>query len=126
MRPPTGRALARDCRRAHRHRGRPQARLEREHGATTYSLFEGSAGGGESTTLSERAQHDPVSLTGLTPGKQYFFKLHAVNAGGNSTVSKEGTVMTTANPPTDLRPPPATARYRSRGARRRREELQRV
>ena len=41
-----------------------------------------------------------VSLTSLTPGKQYFFTVVAVDAGGNSMASTEASGMTIANPPT--------------------------
>jgi fibronectin type 3 domain-containing protein len=68
-------------------------------GATSYNLFEGTSAGGESGTASKtNISGATVTLTDLTPGQQYFFKLQAVNAGGMSAKSAEasGTVVPAA------------------------------
>jgi subtilase family serine protease len=65
-------------------------------GATSYNLFEGTSAGGEGATASKaNISGATVTLTDLTPGQQYFFKLQAVNAGGMSAESVEasGTVV---------------------------------
>jgi fibronectin type 3 domain-containing protein len=43
-----------------------------------------------------------VSLTSLTPGKQYFFTVVAIDAGGSSMASAEASGTTIASPPTGL------------------------
>jgi fibronectin type 3 domain-containing protein len=43
-----------------------------------------------------------VSLTTLSPGKQYFFTVVAVDAGGSSMASAEANGTTIANPPAGL------------------------
>ena len=65
-------------------------------GAASYNLFEGTSAGGEGGTATKtQISGATVTLTGLTPGQQYFFKVQAVNAGGTSATSAEasGTVV---------------------------------
>ncbi len=65
-------------------------------GATSYSLLEGTSAGGEGAAPAQTGINgSTVTLTGLTPGRQYFFKVQAVDAGGNSAASAEasGTVV---------------------------------
>jgi subtilase family serine protease len=72
-------------------------------GATSYSLFEGTTSGGEGTTAVMSGLTAPsATLTNLTPGKQYFFTVVAVGAGGSSMASAEVTGTTVASPPTGV------------------------
>jgi subtilase family serine protease len=69
-------------------------------GASSYNLFEGTAAGGEGTTpLQTGLSAASASLANLTPGKQYFFTVVAVDAGGSSMASTEATGTTIANQP---------------------------
>ena len=64
--------------------------------ASSYNVYEGTSAGGESTTASQTGiGSSPLTLTGLTPGRQYFFRLRAVNGAGDSVSSAEasGTVV---------------------------------
>jgi subtilase family serine protease len=70
-------------------------------GATSYSIFEGTTSGGEGTTAVQTGlSGTSASLTSLTPGKQYFFTVVAVDAGGSSMASVEASGTTIASPPT--------------------------
>jgi subtilase family serine protease len=70
-------------------------------GATSYSIFEGTTSGGEGTTAVQAGlSGTSTSLASLTPGKQYFFTVVAVDAGGSSMASAEATGTTIASPPT--------------------------
>jgi subtilase family serine protease len=70
-------------------------------GATSYNLFEGTTSGGEGTTAAETGlSGTSTSLTSLNPGKQYFFTVVAVDAGGNSMASAEASGTTISSPPT--------------------------
>jgi subtilase family serine protease len=70
-------------------------------GATSYSIFEGTTSGGEGTTAVQTGlSSTSTSLASLTPGKQYFFTVVAVDAGGSSMASAEATGTTIASPPT--------------------------
>jgi subtilase family serine protease len=72
-------------------------------GATSYSIFEGTTAGGEGKTAVETGlSGTSASLTSLTPGKQYFFTVVAVDAGGSSMASMEASGTTIASPPTGL------------------------
>jgi subtilase family serine protease len=72
-------------------------------GATSYNIFEGTTSGGEGTAAAETGlTGTTTSLTSLTPGKQYFFTVVAVDAGGSSTASAEASGTTIANPPTGV------------------------
>ena len=58
--------------------------------ATSYSLYRGTAAGGESATaMATGIAATTYSNTGLTDGTTYFFKVAAVNAGGTSLLSNE-------------------------------------
>ena len=100
-------------------------------GATSYSLFEGTASGGEGTTAVQSGlTGTSTSLTNLTPGKQYFFTLVAVDAGGaqrprrrqparRSRVRRPGLPPARGTPPCrspgpPRRAPPATTSMRGR------------
>jgi Fibronectin type III domain len=72
-------------------------------GATSYSIFEGTTSGGEGTTAAATGLGGAsASLAGLTPGKQYFFTVFAVDAGGSSAASAEAGGTTIASPPTGV------------------------
>ncbi len=72
-------------------------------GATSYSVFEGTTAGGEGATAVQAGlSGTSTSLTNLTPGKQYFFTVVAVDAGGSSAASAEASGTTIANPPTGI------------------------
>jgi subtilase family serine protease len=68
-------------------------------GPGTYDIFEAASSGAEGTTPYQ-AGWSGTSFTAnsLTPGKQYFFTVAAIDAGGDSTPSAEasGTVLPTA------------------------------
>jgi subtilase family serine protease len=70
-------------------------------GATSYSVFEGTTSGGEGTTAVQTGlSGTSTSFMSLTPGKQYFFTVVAVDAGGSSVASAEASGTTIASPPT--------------------------
>jgi fibronectin type 3 domain-containing protein len=70
-------------------------------GADSYSIFEGTSSGGEGTTAAVAGlSGTSASLTSLTPGKQYFFTVVALDAGGSSMASAEASGTTIASPPT--------------------------
>jgi subtilase family serine protease len=70
-------------------------------GASSYNILEGTTAGGESATAAVTGlTGTSASLTGLTPGKQYFFTVVAVDAGGKSKASAEASGTTIASPPT--------------------------
>jgi subtilase family serine protease len=69
-------------------------------GASSYNIFEGTTSGGEGTAPAKTGlSGTSASLTNLTPGKQYFFTVVAVDAGGSSMASAEASGTTIANPP---------------------------
>jgi subtilase family serine protease len=70
-------------------------------GATSYNLFEGTSAGGE-TAAQTGISGATVTLTALTPGQQYFFKLEAVNAVGTSAQSAEANGTALASVPAGL------------------------
>lgn len=72
-------------------------------GATSYNVFEGTSSGGEGTTpVQTGVSGTSVTLASLTPGKQYFFTVVAVDAAGDSTASAEASGTTIASPPAGL------------------------
>ncbi|CAK0769423.1 exported hypothetical protein [Gammaproteobacteria bacterium] len=59
-------------------------------GATSYKVYQGTTAGGESTTpVKTGVTGTSLTLTGLTNGKKYFFKMGAVNSVGTSALSNE-------------------------------------
>jgi fibronectin type 3 domain-containing protein len=83
-------------------------------GATSYKIYRGTVAGGEGTTPIATGVPTPSYInTGLTNGKQYFYKVAAVNAGGTSPLSSEanGTPQVSAPPaPTGLTATPSNTR----------------
>ena len=72
-------------------------------GATSYSIFEGTSSHGEGTAAAQSGlSGTSTSFAGLTPGKQYFFTVTALDAGGSSAASTEASGTTIASPPTGL------------------------
>jgi fibronectin type 3 domain-containing protein len=57
-------------------------------GAASYNIYRGTASGGEILVQSGVAATNYVD-TGLTNGQKYFYKVSAVNAGGESSLSSE-------------------------------------
>jgi subtilase family serine protease len=72
-------------------------------GASSYNLFEGTTAGGEGTTpVQTGLSTASASPANLTAGKQYFFTVVAVDAGGSSAASVEVSGTTIANPPAEF------------------------
>jgi subtilase family serine protease len=68
-------------------------------GAGTYDIFEATSAGAEGTTPYLAGwSGTSLTVTSLTPGKQYFFTVAAIGAGGDSAPSAEasGTVLPSA------------------------------
>jgi fibronectin type 3 domain-containing protein len=69
-------------------------------GASSYSLSEGTSSGAEnSTPIASGISNNSYTVTGLTAGHKYFFKVMAINAGGRSAASNEATTTVLAPPP---------------------------
>jgi fibronectin type 3 domain-containing protein len=67
-------------------------------GATSYSVYRGTAAGGESTTAIASGLASPAyTNTGLTNGTTYFYKVKATNANGTSGYSNEASATPVAN-----------------------------
>jgi fibronectin type 3 domain-containing protein len=64
-------------------------------GAKSYAIFEGASAGAEGATAVSTVTGTSTVISGLTSGQTYYFKVAAVDAGGNSAASKEapGTVL---------------------------------
>jgi len=74
-------------------------------GATSYKVFRGTASNGQSTTpIATNVTASTYTNTGLTNGTAYFYKVSAVNAGGDSALSNEASATPIAPPvaPTGL------------------------
>jgi fibronectin type 3 domain-containing protein len=77
-------------------------------GATSYSVYEGTTSGGESSTpIATGITATTYTVTGLTNGTPYYFTVAAVNANGASSFSNEASVTpgTTYGPPTPITVP---------------------
>jgi fibronectin type 3 domain-containing protein len=65
-------------------------------GATSYNVYEGTASGSESTTpIATGVTSAAYSVSGLTNGTEYYFKVAAVNASGSSGLSNEASATPT-------------------------------
>jgi fibronectin type 3 domain-containing protein len=74
-------------------------------GATSYNIYEGTSSGGESSTpIATGITATSYTVTGLTNGTAYYFKVAAVSSGGTSAKSNEASVTPLAPPtaPTGL------------------------
>jgi len=61
-------------------------------GATSYSVYEGTSSGGEgSTAIVTGVTGTSYTVSNLTNGTRYYFKVAAVNASGTSGLSNEAT-----------------------------------
>lgn len=68
-------------------------------GATSYSIFEGTAAGGEaSVPVQTGVSGTSAVVTGLTNGTAYFFVVKGVNASGSSAASNEAQAVPLAAP----------------------------
>jgi len=65
-------------------------------GAVSYSVYQGTTAGGESATpIVTGITATTVTISGLSNGTAYFFKVAAVNASGNSGYSNEASATPT-------------------------------
>ncbi len=72
-------------------------------GASTYQLFEGTSANGESATPTEVGiTSASATVSGLTAGQHYFFRVAAVDSAGSSAQSTEVSATTIASPPASL------------------------
>jgi hypothetical protein len=69
-------------------------------GATSYSVYRGTAAGGESGTAIGTVTTTSYTDTGLTNGTTYYYKVAAVNASGTSAKSNEASAMPLCSPAT--------------------------
>jgi hypothetical protein len=65
-------------------------------GATGYRILEGTASGAESVTVQSDVVGTSTTLSGLTNGKTYYFRVIATNAGGASPASNEASATPSA------------------------------
>ncbi|MGO8669919.1 MAG: fibronectin type III domain-containing protein, partial [Capsulimonadaceae bacterium] len=77
-------------------------------GATSYNVYRGTATGAESATpIATSTTSTAYTDASVTNGTTYFYKVAAVNAGGTSGLSNEGSA--TPNPPAPSAPTGLTA-----------------
>ena len=70
-------------------------------GATSYSVFWGTAPGVDTGAMKMATQDTAYSHTGVVPGHTYYYRVAAENAGGQSELSSEVSVyVSIAAPPT--------------------------
>jgi fibronectin type 3 domain-containing protein len=70
-------------------------------GATSYNVYRGTAAGAESTTaLKTGLTTTAFTDTGVTNGMHYYYKVSAVNTGGDSSLSNEASGTPEAPPAT--------------------------
>ncbi len=71
--------------------------------AASYKIYQGTATNGEGTTPVASVTGTNTAISGLTPGKTYFFKVTAVDTAGESASSNEASaVPTTPAAPTGV------------------------
>jgi hypothetical protein len=71
-------------------------------GATSYSVYRGTASGGEGTTPVATTTSNSFTDTGLANGTTYYYKVTASNSTGTSAQSSEVHAMPTASQPPSL------------------------
>ena len=71
-------------------------------GATSYSIYRGTASGGEGTTPVATTTLNSFTDTGLANGTTYYYKVTASNSAGTSAQSSEVHATPTASPPPSL------------------------
>ena len=72
-------------------------------GATSYSVYQGTAANGESATpVKTGVTGTTTTITGLSNNTQYYFKVTAVDSGGQSAQSSETSAVTAPSAPTGL------------------------
>jgi len=73
-------------------------------GATSYAIYDGTASGAEGATAIASSSNTSTVISGLAPGKSYYFTVKAVDAQGSSPASNEASVAIPLPPaaPTDL------------------------
>jgi subtilase family serine protease len=67
-------------------------------GATSYSVYEGTSSGGEGAAAAQSVSGTSVTISGLTGGTTYYFKVGAVDAGGVGALSAEVHATPTSPP----------------------------
>jgi subtilase family serine protease len=79
-------------------------------GANTYNVFAGTSSGGEAKTpISTGISGVATTINNLTAGKEYFFTVAAVDAGGTSAVSAQANGSVIPASPTGLAATPGNA-----------------
>jgi hypothetical protein len=73
-------------------------------GATSYSVYQGTSAGGEGNAAVASSAATTTTISPLTNGQTYYFKVSAIDAGGTSAKSNEVSATPTAPPA-----PPAPA-----------------
>ena len=71
-------------------------------GATSYSIYRGTAPGGEGTTPVGTSTTNSFTDTGLTNGTTYYYKVSASNSAGTSALSSEVSATPSASAPTSV------------------------
>jgi len=71
--------------------------------AQSYNVYQGTSAGGEaSTPVQSGITGTSVTISGLTNGQAYFYKVAAVNGGGTSALSNEASATVLPSTPTGL------------------------
>lgn len=65
-------------------------------GATSYNVYQGTASGGEGAAAVQTASGTSATISGLTGGTTYYFKVAAVDAGGAGAMSAEASATPTS------------------------------
>ena len=67
-------------------------------GASSYAVYDGSAAGAEGASPIASSANTSTVISGLAPGKSYYFVVKAVNGSGSSAASNEASVTLPALP----------------------------